>query len=128
MTPEEKAMLNTLVADTQRLREELYAHRHLGITDKTQRLAIGYAGEVASDGSTVLLPPGWSAVKDSTGTYTITHNIGDTRYAIVLTCSNDVLGIASVVSLAANSCQVKTYSSAASLADRQFTFVVLPVL
>jgi hypothetical protein len=35
-----------------------------------------YRGRVALDGLTAILPAGWSAVRTSTGRYTITHDVG----------------------------------------------------
>ena len=42
-----------------------------------------FAGHILSDGAVGRLPSGWSAVRNSTGDYTITHNLGGTSYIFV---------------------------------------------
>jgi hypothetical protein len=48
-----------------------------------------YSGFVGSDGSTGNnLPAGWSAVRNSLGKYTLTHNLGVATYAIIAMWDN----------------------------------------
>jgi hypothetical protein len=42
-----------------------------------------YAGQVASAGTAIDLPSGWSSSRPSTGNYTVTHNLGTTNYSII---------------------------------------------
>lgn len=42
-----------------------------------------FAGVVASDGTGVILPTGWTSVQNGTGDYTITHNLGSGSYVVV---------------------------------------------
>lgn len=44
-----------------------------------------YVGYVQFDGTAVRLPSGWTSVKNSTGSYTVTHNLGTTNYVVILT-------------------------------------------
>lgn len=42
-------------------------------------------GHVAANGTGSLLPTNWTSVKTATGVYTVTHNIGDSNYVVLLT-------------------------------------------
>jgi hypothetical protein len=47
---------------------------------------VPYVGQVASDGTLVGGPPGWSSSLDpTTGLYTVQHDLGTEAYAVVVT-------------------------------------------
>jgi len=83
-----------------------------------------FAGRVAAAGTSVRLPTGWSSVKNSTGDYTVTHNLGTGNYTI--TC--EMLGNTGewyVYSLAANSFGIRTYNlNTTTLTDKQWMFIM----
>lgn len=43
-----------------------------------------YAGSIGADGSIGLLPIGWSVTVNGTGDYTITHNISNALYSVIV--------------------------------------------
>jgi hypothetical protein len=45
-----------------------------------------YTGVVASGGTATSLPTGWTSVRDDTGKYSVTHNLGTGDYS-VLACA-----------------------------------------
>lgn len=74
-----------------------------------------YAGEITSAGVAVMLPVGWTSAKDSTGRYTITHNLDTVAYAVTaspfitaVTADRDTT--VDVSARAANSFQINSYS------------------
>jgi len=83
-----------------------------------------YAGVVGSLGETVSLPAGWSAVKDSTGRYTVTHNLG-----VLMGGSGSGAGSNDLVNVYfadANSFQVSSTDATTNmLSDGLFTFIVM---
>lgn len=50
----------------------------------------GYSGQVNANGTAGFLPSGWSSVKNSTGDYTVTHNLNDSTTAPMLTPSGGI--------------------------------------
>lgn len=65
-------------------------HNHDGINSPTAfQPILTYVGAIGSDGTVLLLPQGWTVVKDGglSGTYYVTHNLGgsDTANATRLT-------------------------------------------
>jgi hypothetical protein len=91
-----------------------------GVT-ATQAGAIGdgngtrilYTGHVGSTGTGYGLPSGWTATRTSTGTYTVTHNLGlaDTRDLVIQLTMNAATGRNSsidVLSMTANAFTVST--------------------
>jgi len=59
-----------------------FAYLKSAVDDNTTKIAKIYSGRVASDGSAVKLPSGWSSSRTATGKYQITHNLGTTDYTI----------------------------------------------
>lgn len=47
-----------------------------------------FVGIIKGDGTGAWLPPGWSSVKNSTGNYTITHNLNSHTYTVMVTPIN----------------------------------------
>lgn len=42
-----------------------------------------YGGMINDSGTVIALPSGWSSVRNSTGNYTVTHNLGSAGYVVV---------------------------------------------
>lgn len=92
-----------------------------------------YAGYVGADGSTGnRLPSGWSATKNSTGNYTVTHNLGLadlTRLAVGLSCIGTAGNKAAQQRSTGtgNTFIVETVDSGTgTLTDEAFSFVASP--
>jgi hypothetical protein len=86
-----------------------------------------YAGSVASDGTAIRLPQGWTSSRTSTGLYTITHNLGTTNYAPIVTAFlNGGTGFraAQVHTQSANSFVIDIAVSGTDT-DSSFSFVVI---
>jgi len=67
-------------------------HRHNGIDtvqieyqDILNRPGELYGGKVNDNGDAIYLPAGWTSTRTGTGEYTVTHNLGTTAYAVLLT-------------------------------------------
>ena len=90
--------------------------------NKSQLDAKVYGGQVSSTGTAVYLPSGWSSSRSALGNYTITHNLGTTSYAPVVTASGGGTH-AAYFALATNSFQVATTNTGA-LIDAAFAFTV----
>ena len=65
-----------------------------------------YFGIVASGVASTPFPSGWSVTKNSTGDYTITHNLGTTTYAVLTTEEGSQTLVWPVISKGANSFEV----------------------
>lgn len=84
----------------------------------------GKFGTVSSGAAGTPFPTGWSASKNSTGNYTITHNLGTTSYVVVATpVGNDTIH-AVILSTGSNSFVVVTANNAGSDADCDFMFIL----
>ena len=81
-----------------------------------------YGGQVSSVGGAVYLPSGWSSSRTALGNYTVTHNLGTTSYAPVITAAGGGTH-AAYFALATNSFQVAT-TNTGSLVDAAFAFTV----
>jgi hypothetical protein len=89
---------------------------------------ITYGGTVASTGSlTSSFPLGWSAVRNSLGNYTITHNLNTTNYSMVATSQNDHTTM-EVNTMNANTVNVLAWNAGSAI-DSTFNFIltVLPL-
>lgn len=85
----------------------------------------GYSGRVDSGGAAgTPFPTGWTSVKNSTGNYTVTHNLGTTAYAPVVSAVGSTAVTARVPGINANNVQVYTTDSAGSLVDSAFSFII----
>ena len=92
--------------------------------NKGQLDAKVYGGHVNAAGTAVYLPTGWSSVRNSAGSFTITHNLGTTNYAPVVGSSD--LGIkVNHTAIGVNSFNVQTYNLVPNPIDSPFTFVVV---
>lgn len=90
-----------------------------------QPSVVGF-GKVTSAGakSTPFLSDKWTVVKNSTGNYTITHNIGDTNYVVQLTPEDSNPRIITVSGITSSVFVIKTTSDAGTLTDTAFHFIV----
>lgn len=82
-----------------------------------------FFGYVGSDGSTGnVLPAGWSAVRNSVGNYTVTHNV--TGLVPVVTMASGVVADVMAVTIGANSftVHINLSTDVTQLRDRNFTF------
>lgn len=87
-----------------------------------------YAGHIdGSDGSTISLPTGWSAVRDGTGAYTVTHNLGlgENGYVVVASMRDTTSGYAVVEDISNNDFEVEVYDNSGSANDEDFTFIMV---
>ena len=95
MTPEKvQQMINAHENKSQFSVSAVPQHKHTGASDGSQISYSSlkgvpqiYAGYLSS-GVAVFLPAGWTSVKNGAGNYTVTHNLGTTRYAVVATSVN----------------------------------------
>lgn len=96
-----------------------------GQIDFPQPSIVGF-GKVTSSGdkSTPFLSDRWSVVKNSTGNYTITHNIGFTNYVPIVTASDTNARIICVSGETATKFDVETYNDSATATDTAFNFIV----
>lgn len=88
-----------------------------------------FGGGVASNGSVThaIFPNSWSATKDATGEYTITHNLGTTEYVPIATCLEitSTPRIFNFETVGANTFTVTTWADDGTAADAAFWFLVL---
>lgn len=82
-----------------------------------------YHGRIASDGSAVELPSGWSCSKLSTGKYRITHSLGTTDYTIVQSANQR---FSLYANLAANTCEVWSLDGTGAYHDAAMHFILIP--
>lgn len=86
-------------------------------------------GHVDHLGNLVQGPPGWSAVRQEAGLYTVTHNLGTVIYTAVLTCLTHTQGVGyapSIMSTTETEFTYQVYSSNHDgLHDVDTTFVVV---
>lgn len=108
------------------LESAMQLHRHYG-SDGTQQLAMGsptYGGQVNSDGTVgTFFPTGWTSTKNSTGKYTVTHTLGTANFALVANAYN-VVTIAEIFSWSSTTFVLQFWSTASSLTDSAFHFVI----
>lgn len=103
-------------------------HKHLG-SDLTQKITTGstaYSGLVTSAGAaSTPFPTGWTVIKNSTGNYTVTHNLGNTNYGVCVTVSDGVVNFLITNNRTSTTFDVLTYNSSFSSNDRSFYFIVV---
>jgi len=101
-------------------------HKHTG-SDMTQKIGNAvtiYHGRVEETGDEgTPFPTGWTSVKNSTGRYTVTHNLGTTNYTLLI--SGQGIGFFFIDGApAANDFDVGYNEAGGSLGDRNFYFTV----
>lgn len=82
-----------------------------------------YGGILAANGVGTL-PTGWSAVHNSTGSYTITHNLGTTSYTVTAALFAGSTGYVIPQDHLINTFNVFTYNVSSSSADTAFSFIL----
>lgn len=82
-----------------------------------------YSGQVSSNAAGSFFPAGWTLNHAGTGSYTLTHNLGDTNYAIVVTSVSSNIYVA--VTLGTNSVDIETFdASSGSNTNADFVFIL----
>lgn len=98
-----------------------------GQVDFPQPSVLGF-GKVTSAGAkgVPFLSDRWSVVKNSTGIYTITHNIGNTQYVpfiqLIETVGNPRTN--TISSITSTTFVVRTFNNAGTATDTDFNFIV----
>ena len=100
----------------------------LAVSDATRwwQIPIGiFSGRVASAGTALRLPRGWTCTRNSTGVYVITHNLNlsANTYSVTATPSGTPgQGYCSGASLSTNSFEVYFANTSGTLANMDFSF------
>lgn len=86
-----------------------------------------FVGRVNTNGSAIRLPSGWSVVRNSSGSYTVTHNLGVTNYAVTFETVNTTFNVPTsrVSNHSSNFFTVNFYSLGASIEDTAFNFILV---
>lgn len=82
-----------------------------------------FGGAVDSTGVAIALPPGWTSIKNSTGDYTVTHNLATTAY-IVVACIGIGVRFLALSTQLSNTFGINTYNNTNTLADGPFNFIL----
>jgi hypothetical protein len=69
-------------------------------------------------------PSGWSVARNSAGTFTITHNLSSSSYSVIGSAVGATPSFVSVVSIGADSFQVKIAQYDGTLVDLRFSVVL----
>lgn len=89
------------------------------------RVTMGiFHGRVGSAGFPDMLPAGWSSVRDSAGTYTITHNLNNGNYTVVAMATWNA-GTFRQYSKGVNSFIIHSFNNLWQVSDNDFNFYVL---
>lgn len=84
-----------------------------------------YSGAVASGGTAgTPFPSGWSVAKNSTGNYTVTHNLGTSSYVVVATIKSGGKQILNS-DISNNTFDILTYNASGSAVDGAFGFILI---
>lgn len=86
-----------------------------------------FAGRVASAGTSLRLPRGWSCTRTGTGVYVITHNLslGANTYAVTATPSGAPgQGYCSGMALSGNTFEISFANTSGALANMDFNFTM----
>ena len=96
-----------------------------GQVDFPQPSVVGF-GKVTSAGakSTPFLSDRWTVAKNSSGNYTITHNLGFTNYVPIVTASDTASRTICVSGETSTKFDVETYTDAGTQTDTAFNFIV----
>jgi hypothetical protein len=81
-----------------------------------------YEGRITSEGESIKLPSGWSCSKLATGTYKITHNIGNQGYTPIVTAKGRV---SLLKTKAFNYIEVYTTLADGTLSDAELYFIII---
>jgi len=93
--------------------------------DFPQPSVVGF-GKVTSAGakSTPFLSDRWTVAKNSSGNYTITHNLGFTNYVAIVTAVDTASRTICVSGETSTKFDVETYTDAGTQTDTAFNFIV----
>lgn len=80
-----------------------------------------YIGAIQSNVAGTPFPTGWSVVNNSTGIYTITHNLGNTTYVVIASGLGSA-GVPVISARNATTFVISWYSLAANLQSMDFNF------
>lgn len=96
-----------------------------GQVDFPQPSVVGF-GKVTSAGakSIPFFSDKWSVAKNSSGNYTITHNLGVTNYVPIITASDTASRTICVSGETSTKFDVETYTDAGTQTDTAFYFIV----
>jgi hypothetical protein len=88
-----------------------------------------YAGSWNSNATTVSLPSGWSVTNPTTGSYTLTHNLGTTNYSIVALPEDTLATLTPTMcfyrSKSTNSISIRVGTYQGSIVSRACQFVLI---
>lgn len=100
----------------------------LGVGKAASATAV-YTGTVGSTGGAgTPFPTTWTSARTSgqpTGDYTITHNLGTSKYGLTVTVGGASLATWEIFSKGSNSFRIQTYSVGASIQDHTFDFILV---
>lgn len=84
-----------------------------------------YSGAVSSGGSGITLPSGWTSTHNSTGDYSVSHNlnVGATKY-VVTACIGVGVRFLAVSLQSSIRFDINTYDKTGTLADGPFQFTL----
>lgn len=123
MTPEEKQQFEFLLQDHKYLMDLYLNHQHLKY-DQSLPLNIPIAGVVHANGTTIKLPGGWKSAKTGTGSYQITHNLGNALYAVVVSSANGTFCIGELDGRSEDFFNVSFVDHTGTATDCDFTFIL----
>lgn len=86
-------------------------------------LSVVYWGEVASDGSAIRLPTGWTSATTGTGDYVVTHNLGNASYGVAANAIS-AYAFGKIPDTSANTFEIIFQDAAGNLANSSFTFIL----
>lgn len=111
-----KKKLGDTPTEALQLANKHYVDSHTGVK--------GYFGSVASDGTAVSLPVGWTSVKNGSGDYTVTHDLGTNNVGVTVNPMT-AFGITKITAVGANSFEVQFVNDSGSTVDSTFIFILL---
>lgn len=87
-----------------------------------------YTGKIAYNGSTILLPRGWTATQVDVAGYSVTHNLNTLLYTVIATPTQSLNNVVSpVVSEFQNTFEIYWFDSASAQSPTSFDFALINV-
>ncbi len=124
---ESSALDQTLGVKQTKTTENANSKFYQGQVDFPQPSIFGF-GKVTSSGAKGLpfFSDRWSVIRNSTGIYTITHNIGNTLYVPFIQAVETVgnARTCTISSLTENTMVIRTFNSSGTATDTDFHFIV----
>ena len=84
-----------------------------------------YHGRITNAGTVLRLPAGWTVVRNSTGVYTLTHNLGTDNYTPIIGGGSGQVPFRKYYTRDANTVIVQTFDLSSVAADKHWTFMIL---